>query len=471
MVTLTQETGGDDASIFALVWANASKHIEDAIGPDKYESWISPLRTSLGQDDRLVLEAPSHFFRTYICKTFFRNIDLAVKEACAGLGLPPMEVDLSAAEDVAQDPVRPDSSWTDDRPSRGEARLPGLDGPGGAYGQPFNPWFTFGNFVVGESNKMAYECCQAFSQDQQLGNNLLLVVSDTGLGKSHLAQAAGSEVNDRFRKVCYLTARDYSTHYVTSINSKDYDSFNNNYRKCDFLVVDDITFFSKKPQFQNEICDVIDYLLNKGSKVVLTSSQPPSNIPLLSPACRSRLSSALLTPIQIPSFETRLRILQNLVKAHSYPMPQAVLELVAETVKHDVRLLQSCLTSLEAKANYERKPVDLSLTRDILSFATKSPANGEALAKIKELVCGAFNLDEQTLVSKSRLKKHNEARSIGIYLAKHLTSHSLAEIGQAFCRRHSTILYTYNKMVTAMRNDRDVQKTVDYLTGQLGKKM
>jgi chromosomal replication initiator protein len=403
---------------------------------------------------------------TYVSANYLEAIRGAVREACSSLSVQSIDVSLSANDEIPLDPVRP-ADW--EETVYRQTKLQGLYDNQTGFTQPFNPWNTFENFVVGESNEMAYECCQAFSKDRQLGNNLLMVLSDTGLGKSHLAQAAGTEVINKDKKVFYLSARDYSTHYVSSVTKKDFESFNNDYKKSDLLVIEDVTFFSKKPQFQNEICAVIDYLLNKGAKVVLTSNQSPSEIPYLSPSCRSRLQAALLTPIKPPSYETRLKILTNLVKAHSYKMPSSVLELVAQNVTNDVRLLQSCLTSLKAKSDYEKKPVDMSLAKDVLAFSTKSPSSGEALNKIKSLICGVYNVDEETLVSKNVTKTLNKIRSVGIYLAKHMTSHSYTEIGRAFNRQHTTIIYTYNKILMALKKDDELRNTVDFLIKQLGK--
>ncbi|MDR0622233.1 MAG: ATP-binding protein [Deltaproteobacteria bacterium] len=466
MTTLTNG-GGVDASIFAVVWANASIYLQDALGPDKFRDWISPLKPLPGQGGRLILESPSHFFRTYVSTAHMEEIKTAVQEACYKLSVQAMPVDLTSNDDdMPMCPARP-SDWQE--VVYREPRLQGLDGQNRGYTQPFDPWNTFANFVVGESNQMAYECCQAFSNDRQLGNNLLMVLSDPGLGKSHLAQAAGSEVVGKARNVCYLTARDYSTHYVSAVQKKDFETFNADYKKSDLLVLEDVTFFSKKPQFQNEICAVIDFLLNKGAKVVLTSHQPPSDIPFLSPACRSRLSAALMTPIKPPTYETRLKILTNLVKAFAYKIPTPVLELVAQNVSNDIRLLRSCLTSIQAKSDYEKKPVSVALAKDVLAFSTTSPPCGEALDKIKTLICGVYSVDEAALVSRSVSKTLNKVRSIGIYLSKHMTSHSYAEIGRAYNRQHSSVIYTYNKMVTALETDDGLRNAVDYLIKQLGK--
>jgi chromosomal replication initiator protein len=152
-------------------------------------------------------------------------------------------------------------------------------------------------------------------------------------------------------------------------------------------------------------------------------------------------------------------------------MPMSVLELIANNVTNDIRQLYSCLTSLKAKSEYEKKPVSLSLTNDVLQFSTKSPASGEALSKIKDLICSVYNIDEATLISKTVTKSLNDIRSIAIYLAKHMTSHSYTEVGRAFGRRHSAVIYTFNKIDMAIKKDDKMRNTIDYLIKLLGKKM
>ncbi|MDR2302775.1 MAG: hypothetical protein LBF38_12135 [Deltaproteobacteria bacterium] len=459
--------GETDVSDFSEVWVMASNYLQDAIGTDKFRDWIYPLIPSFDPDkNKLFLESPSQFFKAYVETTFLGLLQTAVWDACLRLGLQTFEVALTSGDNVSLDPARPDD-WQDYVCP--EPQLQGFREKKTASLQPFNPWFTFENFVVGESNEMAYECFHAFSKDRQLGNNLLFAYSDTGLGKSHLAQAAGSEVFRQNKNVSYFSARDYSNHYVDSIKQKDFKSFNVDYKKSDFMVVEDVTFFSKKPQFQNEICGVMDFMLNKGAKVVFTSDQLPSEIPYISPAFRSRMSAALMAPIKPPTYETRLRILNNLVKAYFISMPTSVLELVAQNVTSDVRRLGSCLTSIQAKSEYEKKPVSLALAKDVLAFATKSPSDGAAIAKIKNLICEVYRLEESVLTSHQNAASLARTRAIAIYLCKHMTSHSFSEIGRAFNRRHSTIMYNFNKISMGLKKDDALRNTVDYLIGQLGK--
>jgi chromosomal replication initiator protein len=315
---------------------------------------------------------------------------------------------------------------------------------------------------------MAFECCQELTHGQSLSNNFLMLVSGSGLGKSHLAQAVASESAED-ADVCYQTAQDFSRHYVDSLNRKSYATFSESYRRYQVYILEDIPFFATKPKFEIEICAALEYLLNKGAKVILTSTQPLKHIPGLSPKCRSRLSQALITTISPPDYETRLSILTKLVKKKGYNIIKTVLEEIAEVCPPDVRTLYSTLDSLQARARAERKLVDLAMAKDFLVYVNHPPDNGESFATIKKIISEAYRVDERALVSSSRSTAIAEARAIGIYLARHLFNHSFPEIGKAFNRRHSTAMYNYNKIVSTMETDSKLKRNVEYLSQLLGK--
>jgi chromosomal replication initiator protein len=375
-------------------------------------------------------------------------------------------VELTTKPGQALNPSRPaELTRPAEKPS-----LQGIYGQGGKYTRPFHEWNVFKNFVVGDSNKTAYECCQAFSKDDSIGNSLLLLQSGSGLGKTHLSQAVGSQAATNRKSVKYIWACDHSRHYVSSINKKDFDSYNNIYRNIDLFIIEDITFLERKKQFQIELCDDIDYLMDKGAKVIITSSRPISEIAYLSEGCRSRLNQALRANISPPSYETRLQILVNLVKAFSYKIPMEVLEELAETLTDDVRLLRSSVSSLWVKGAYEKRQVNRSMVKDYLSGNKISSPNGESLSVVKNLLMDSYKINEATLLSPNSTKTITELRSIAMYLSRRMTDHSLAEIGKAYNRSHCSVLYNFNKIDKDLGVNDKLTNKVEYFVTQLEKK-
>ncbi|MDR1297966.1 MAG: hypothetical protein LBO05_11495 [Deltaproteobacteria bacterium] len=471
MVILTPCQGGDDASFFSKIWEPARLEIAKAVPADQMETWIAPLKANF-VDRQLVLLAPDHFFKKFVDKYFLKTISGAVAAACGQSGLepPPVRVCTPDAPDLA--PVRAEAApraAADIRPV--EPDLFAAQDETRRYRQPLNPWNTFPNFVVASSNRMAFECCQEVAYSASGDNNFLLIVSGSGLGKTHLVQAVAEAAAKGSKRVCCLTAQDFARHFVDSIKAQNYRFFAEAYKDFDILVVECIPFFASRPKFESEICETLDYLHNKGSQVILTSTQPLRNIPGLSSQCRSRFSLALSCNIGQPDFDTRMSIMSRVNSARGYRLPAEVLELISATCPPDVRTLYSTMQSLFACGKSEKRPVDVRMAKEFLDYTTASDPSLASLENLKRLIVRAYDIDEQALLSASKKVAVIEARSVGIYLARHLFNHSFPQIGAAFNRRHSTAIYNYNKVVAMLPRDERLRKHVEYLCQQMGRRV
>jgi chromosomal replication initiator protein len=463
-MVLSTDGMGDLSIIQEKLWPTAKDVLATVIPQSTFDVWIAPLQPSFSADNRLVLESPNHFFKSFVQKNFEKQISDAVSQKSLELGLGNMLTDFT-------EPVDPNLSCNNDDLSaylnEEPNQLPGF----GANRLLFNPRFTFENFVVGDPNHLAYQAAKAFSNGQQLGTDILFLISDHGLGKSHLSQALGQGFlsSQPQRHVHYLSAEDFTNEMVRSLQRHSMDDFKRKYRnECDILLLEEVTFLAGKRKIQDELCFTLDLLLNQGKKIVMTSTLEPRNIPRLGQSLKSRLSSALVAPIGAPDFETRLGILTNLANKNGLKIAGPILELLASTIKNDVRQLESCLVNLSAKSNLLNKPVDMAMAKDCLDYLTETGSDEMALNKILRLICRSFNLDEEDIKSKSRRRNINEARALGMYLARLMTKHTLEEIGQAFGRRkHSTTLYAINKIETQIHKDTKLKYRIEYLTNQL----
>jgi chromosomal replication initiator protein len=407
----------------------------------------------------------------YVAKYFLKHVTTALGKACVEAGQEPYMVTLYTPEEGHSKlsvPSRPDSEDEAQGAAPKPSRKPAVYRQLTDYFQPIHPWNTFNNFVVARSNQMAYECCQEIALGDNLNNDFLLLVSDSGLGKTHLLHSVATAAASLKKRVGCLTAQDYSRHFVDSLNEKNYRVFAEAYKDFDILLLECITFFASRPKFENEICETLDFLQNKGAKVIMTSTQPLKNIPGLTNHCRSRLSSAVISQIGIPDYETRMTILTRLNKAMGYKIPTDVLEYVAQNCPPDGRTLSSTLKSLFAFGRAEKKPVDTTMAKEFLDYTTNQETNEEKLGNLKRVLMDVYNLTETELLSKSKKKSITEARSIGIYLARHLFNNTYPEIDKAFNKKHPTSLYNYNKVLTLIQEDETFRKHVEFLCHQIG---
>jgi chromosomal replication initiator protein len=209
--------------------------------------------------------------------------------------------------------------------------------------------------------------------------------------------------------------------------------------------------------------------MERGGKVVFTSPQEPKNIPRLSRSLCSRLSTALVSPIGPPEYETRLNILIKKAQSLDLKPPRGLLEYVAERVAGDVRQLESCLVSLKAKSQLLGRQVDMDMAREALAYIFDDGASQGGLTPltVRALICRHFHLEASEVSSKDRTSKISQARSIGMYLARQLTGGTLDEIGKTFGRTHSSTLYAINKLEAQLKKDPKLQGTIEFLSQRL----
>ncbi|MDR1081019.1 MAG: chromosomal replication initiator protein DnaA [Deltaproteobacteria bacterium] len=462
------------------VWPDAKRILAERllnveISPRLFSAWIEPLNIFRTGSSSVEIVSPNEFFHRYVICHYRSAIEGALKEGAAGEGLSSLAIGFTFPARPAM-PLIPKDIMSGDfsirpfsnGPSRGRESSGELM-PGQS--MSLNRGFTFPNFVVGNPNRLAHSSARAFSEDPDSGTGILFLLSENGLGKSHLSQALAHHVLEMTpaRRVLYVTAEHFTNLMTMSIIRKAMDDFKRRFREqCDILLVEDVTFLSGKEQIQNELRMTLDSLLDRGKKIVLTSTQSPKHIPGIDKSLRSRMNSSLIAPIGPPDFDTRLKILDRKAASEGLRLDRKVLEHVADRVTTDVRLLEAAVASMKASVMATGRPVDIAMADVcVSSLPSEDGPGGVDLDEIRDFVCRTFNVDPGDMNGKTRLKRHTDARKMGIYLSRRLTSKTLVEIGKFYGRRHSSALYTCNKMDAEYRTDAKTMRQVDYYIGEL----
>jgi chromosomal replication initiator protein len=439
------------------MWRLAKTGLAKIIPSGSFKTWIEPLKASRAESGGLVLAGPNPFFINWVQSNFQKELDIALNaagfESPAPLEFitdlePPGETEPLAVTSGPAGHITPENSL-----------LPRL-----------SDRFTFENFVVGDSNRYAHSAAQALTTGD-LGADALFITSDHGLGKSHLSLALGRAFQQTKPnpKVIYLTAEDFTNEMTHALKHGLMEDFKTKYRQtCDVMVLEEIQFLAGKEKIQAELCFTLDCLMERGRKMVFTSPQEPKAIPRLGRSLRSRLAAAVLSPISPPDSETRLKILVQKAKAGNFKVPHGVLEYLAERVTTDVRQLESCLAGLRAKSQLLGRQVDLDMAREALThMGGDGQENGVDLLAIRAHICRHYQLEAAEITSRSRTARLNEARAIGIYLAHQLTPRTLAEIGRAFGRSHSSAIYACHKLEQQLPKDPKLAGRLDYIRRKL----
>ncbi len=327
--------------------------------------------------------------------------------------------------------------------------------------------YTFDRFVVGDNNDFAYSASLSLAQGANTNstNGALYLLGGTGLGKSHLSQAVGHHAMAQGipNRVFYVTAEDFTNEMIYSLKNNTINGFKEKYRKkCDVLILEDIHFLSGKDATQKELAMTLDYLLDAEKKLIFSACCLPSEIPKMNEQLKSRLTMGLVTKMDSPDFNTRVKILKKISKEHGYKIPGDVTDYIAQELCDNVRQLQSGLTGVAAKASLMGDKINIELARSILDNIAKT-RKSITLDVIKKLVCGEFGITEQDLVSPSRKKKHVHPRQIGIYLSRKYTDQPLKKIGRSFNRYHATAIYSINVVKKAIKQQGAFYEQLNYL--------
>ena len=458
MIEETPKTPLDTLNCPEKLWGLAKTKLAGLLPSGSYNTWIEPLKISRSGAGGLVLAGPNPFFIDWVKSHFLKELDTALSEVGFESSVPlefitdwePLEVVESPVATGAA-PARP--------PIPTASLLPRL-----------SDRFTFGNFVVGDSNRFAHSAAQALATGD-LGADSLFITSDHGLGKSHLSLALGRAFQEAklHLQVFYLTAEEFTNEMTHALKHGLMEEFKTKYRQtCDVLVLEEVQFLAGKEKIQAELSFTLDCLEERGRKIVFTSPQEPKAIPRLGSSLRSRLGSAILSPISPPDTETRLNILLQKAKAGNFKVARGVLEYLAERVTTDVRQLESSLVSLKAKSQLLGRQVDLDMAREVLThMGGEARESGLTLLAVRAHIGRHYQLEAEEITSRGRTARLNEARSMGIFLAHQLTPRTLEEIGQAFGRSHSSAIYACHKLEERLSKDPKLAGRLDFLRRKL----
>lgn len=442
------------------VWASVREAVASNLSEQNLKTWINPLQPLRLEDRTLRLGCPNQFFLAWVREHYYQALVSALESAGSN-GCPVDSVEL----EVVRVPNPPRLGGVSEPRQR---ELPKIEVH---KRRPlrFNRRFTFDRFVVGTANQYAYSASLAMALGQELNTDTLYLLSAPGLGKSHLSQAIGQQMLslDPRKEVYYLTAEDFTNELIYSIKNKCTEDFKNKYRHgCDVLVLEEVNFLSGKEKIQSELMYTLDCLAGGNKKVVFTSSRLPKDIPRLGRQFASRLSNSLISTIKSPDYETRLRILRKKAKENGLNAPERVLEFLASRLTKDVRQMESCLLSLGAKSRLLSHPINMSLAEEALGDLVEEPDVFDP-GIIQETVCRYYKITKEDIQSRSRRKTVVLPRNVGMYLCRKLTDLSLASIGKAFGRHHSTVQYSINVIENRSLTDPKLKNQVEFLAGRV----
>ena len=330
-----------------------------------------------------------------------------------------------------------------------------------------NEKYTFANFVVGASNEFASAAAIRAAENPGRVYNSLFIYGNSGLGKTHLLHAIGNEISINFPdyKIVYVTSEKFTNDFINSVREKDMQAFRQLYRKTDVLLIDDIQFFAKKEQTQEEFFHTFNELYNLNKQIVIASDRKPKDLLTLEDRLRTRFEQGLVIDISVPSFETRVAILQNKAMLKNFNISEDVLFYIADNIQTNIRELEGALIKIMSVAQLSDVEITMELAqRELKSFIESDAIKKFSSSKIIDKVCSYYSITKDEIIGKSKVKNIALARQVAMYLCKNMTKMNYGEIAADFGGRdRTTALHNIEKIRVDMKSNQLLKEEVQYI--------
>ena len=384
-------------------------------------TWIIDLYPVSTDDGKLILAANNEYKKKTV-ESYYKKI---LEESCEAVSGLPMQIEIIVRETKA-----------DTKAVEEKSEVLDVD-------------YTFENFVIGESNKMAHAAAMAVAKKPIKNRyNPLVLYGNSGVGKTHLMSAIKNSINKNFPelKIEFLRAEEFGNELFLAFRNQTTDLFHERFRSVDVLLLDDIHFIAGKDVMQEEFFNTFNALY-PDKQIVVTSDRPPKEIKTLEERIRSRFESGMLVDIQQPDFETRVNILKNKSIQLNVDIDDEIIYYIAEQIKANIRQLEGMINKLQGytllDAGRITMPIVQRFIRDVVSETIPDPITVD---RIVEEVARTYNVASEDIFSKKKTAEIAHARQIAMYIVDKTMKLSSTEIGKNFNKHHTTILYTVSKV-------------------------
>ncbi len=433
------------------LWTRLVDCASQKLPPLVLDSWVRPCRLLAVEGDHLRIGAPNSFFRDRLLQHHLEALQSAAQECLGG------HPRVSIVVDTTPTPPPMEAA-----PPAG----PGQAGGGGGRSEGLNSRYTFDSFVVGASNQFARAACQATAERPARAYNPLFIYSGVGLGKTHLLHAVGHQTIGLFPgvTVVYLSSERFTNELINAIRYDRTAEFRARYRTVDLLLIDDIQFISGKERTQEEFFHTFNDLYESRKQIIVSSDCSPKNIPEIEERLRSRFEWGLIADIQPSDFAMRVAILKKNAARERVRLTDDVADLIASRIKANIRELEGSLTRMIAFSALTGREMSVDLAQEVLADLWGEEEKIITIEQVQRTVCDFYGVTLSDLKAKNRTTAIAFPRQVAMYLARHLTHASLADVGRAFGGRdHTTVLHGVDKIHALMQGDSKFRKTVDGL--------
>ena len=416
-------------------------------------TWFNDTVPIALEENTLLLHCPNEFKRNTIRDRFLPNVMAALKDIFSA------EITVQLLDDAAL------AAWRSGAAQAAERRPVSL---------LESSAFTFENFVVGPSNKLAFAAAKAVAASPAEHYNPLFIYGDSGLGKTHLIYAIAHEIRQSrpSSKIVYIKGDDFINEFIETVRSGRGQDFRTKYREADLLLVDDIQFVAGKEETQNEFFHTFNTLFESRRQIVLTSDRPPQEMSRLDDRLRTRFEWGLLVDVQPPDLETRIAIVKNKAAQLGLILSPEVVDYIAKNVTSNVRLLEGTVKKIKAYRDLLGNELDAdSVDRAIHDMLRRDnefiPSPDTIIAEI----CKYYRIDDAAIRGQQRDRNIVRGRQVAMYLIRRMSNYSYKDIGKEFGDRdHTTVMHSIEQVEQRMKKDTAFAEAVRDITANISTK-
>ena len=450
-----------------IKWEEIQIELKEKFGREIYESWLKKIEFVDEFQNYILISVSTRFIRDWITSRYLDEILKIVKSYKKEI----VRIEFSIANKTNDFKISEINNFDTKKSNIKGQNISFIEESYLNYSR-LDPNKNFENFVVGESNKLAYEASKKVSNDLAQYNPLY-IYSGVGMGKTHLINAIGLKLK-KTKKVMFISAERFMYQFVKSIKSNEMVKFKDYFRNTDVLIIDDVQFMNGKEALQEEFFHTFTSLKESMSQIIITADRPPNKLVRIQERIKSRFSGGLVVDIQNADNNLRYEIINAKCEKLKYlnssylEIPKEIKLFISREIKSNIREIVGALNRIISFSRIYNKVPNLSETRLILKDLLHLPENNITIELIQTEVCKYFKISKNEMLSSRRSRYLVRPRQAAIYLTKVLTSKSLPEIGRSFSNRdHTTVIHSVKTIEKIRKNDEEFNSNLESLKNKI----
>lgn len=456
-----------------VLWQSWLNFIKDNIADDhRYNTWFNPIKLVSYEDNTLTIEVPSNYFYEFleehyldlmskgIYKVYGQSTQLEYRIKTDSTNNIDVKVPSTPPTPIVSRPIENGNK----APKTTDAILNDLD-------PRLNPNYRFNNFIEGDSNHLSRVVGMAVAEKPaKTAFNPLFVFGPSGVGKTHLVNAIGAQIKERYpqMRVLYVSAHLFMVQYTDSIRNNHFNDFINFYQSIDVLIIDDIQELSGVTKTQNAFFHIFNHLKQNGKQLIMTSDRTPAQMQGFEDRLLTRFKWGMLVELEKPSESLRKAIMKMKITHDGLNIPEDVINFIASNVSESVRDLEGIINSLMAYSVVYNCDIDMDLAEKVIGRVVKFEKKSITIEEILEKSCEAFNVTVEDVSTRSRKRPIVMARQMAMYLAQKHTDLATTRIGVMVGNRdHATVLHSIKQMRELIETDKTISQLAENLESEL----